>query len=1278
MRVNLGCGQAYMPGWVNVDASPEVKADIYLDAPEFVRQYGDQVAEVYMGHFLEHLLPGDALALLTLLCERLPKDATVSAVTPDIAAIWQAYQQGEVDNDQLNASFIYSYVQPSRHVWCYDEPSLLELFRRAGFADPEPIDPLTWPPVFHKEGPESRWQCGVRASALGARPTRLGSPPEVVRLTWPDVFERETESEGAPPCTPEELMLRRIQTLRDGLAIEAERRARLEQPAPPVVGRRTGSGATGDRRSTPPAAERAARAGRAAGVTSMTNRARIREVAKQKLPVGSRRREAAKAALTTYREAVSFKQNVRRVWQSPGLFEGREPKYAEWLRLHRPTGEELTAQTDYARRLEHPMRVHVVVLPGSGSLDRTVKSLTAQSWPRWTASVCTDQEDRSWPDERIRTASRTATQVGSPIAAANQAVLDTESDFVIAVRAGDALAPDCMYQVVGAARRDALVDLVTWDDDRFGADGHRGCPRFRSLTWSPETLLGANYFDRSFAMRRRRYLAAGGLRPEYGNAVYWELLLRAGLTDERVAHVGRVLSSVTDRPSTVGVDGVRAVQEQIERMGWPARAEGDRDMVRVRWELADPPHVTVVIPTRHNRRMLSTCLPSLARTDYPSFDVIIIDNGGHTPENEQWYVDNGHGLDLDVIWWDKDFNYSEVNNVAAAKARGDVLVFLNDDTELLDTAWMTELVGWSTRDGIGVVGLQLVGPDDRLQHAGVILGMGGFADHLFQGMRPGDDSLFGSTRWYRNTLAVTGACLAVRRQLFEEIGGFDQRFVLCGSDVVLGLDSVLRRKRNVCSPYARIRHLESATRGSSAVPQTDFFASYWRYNSWLFGGDPYFSPNLSLSSRVPALRAPNEPTTAERIGVTLNRRFQAFRQVNDEAEAQMLASVCRALPVDAAANADLHVRNAEPFTVETVNWFIPDVDSPFYGGINTALRIADYLGRKHGVRNRFVVFGEPNEMFIRSALAAAMPSLADSEIVFYRLDSPASLDAVPYADVSIATLWVTAYSVAHFAHTKRKFYLIQDFEPGFYPAGTAYALAEESYKLGLYGVCNTDNLLRIYRDDYDGAGMSFTPAVDQSVFHARWRHERTPDAPVTVFVYARPGHLRNCWEMAAPALEELKRRLGDGVRIVAAGAWAVGSGAEMDIKRLGLLDYQATGELYRHCDVGMALTVSKHPSYLPLELMACGVPVVAFDNPWGHWILRDGENALLAKRTVDGLVDCLERLCVNPGLRSRLGAQALADIAAGHSDWGAALAGIYPYLCDPEGHADGVVRAADQ
>jgi glycosyltransferase involved in cell wall biosynthesis len=258
--------------------------------------------------------------------------------------------------------------------------------------------------------------------------------------------------------------------------------------------------------------------------------------------------------------------------------------------------------------------------------------------------------------------------------------------------------------------------------------------------------------------------------------------------------------------------------------------------------------------------------------------------------------------------------------------------------------------------------------------------------------------------------------------------------------------------------------------------------------------------------------------------------------------------------------------------------------------------------------------------------------------------------------------------VARAQNTKRKFYLVQDFEPMFYPASTLYALAEETYRLGLYAICNTENLRQIYADDYAGKGMAFTPAIDPTVFHADNRPFRSEDAPATVFVYARPGHWRNCWELASLALRELKERLGDNVRIVTAGSWAKDPAAADAIKQLGLLSYKATGDLYRRCDVGLALTVSKHPSYLPLELMACGVPVVAFDNPWGHWILRDGENALLARRTVTGLVDAMERMCTNADLRHRLAKNAVADIAAHHGSWDAAFRSIYDYLCDPESH----------
>jgi glycosyltransferase involved in cell wall biosynthesis len=291
--------------------------------------------------------------------------------------------------------------------------------------------------------------------------------------------------------------------------------------------------------------------------------------------------------------------------------------------------------------------------------------------------------------------------------------------------------------------------------------------------------------------------------------------------------------------------------------------------------------------------------------------------------------------------------------------------------------------------------------------------------------------------------------------------------------------------------------------------------------------------------------------------------------------------------------------------------------------------------------------------------------LADSPIAFY--DESMDLGGVPPADAGIATLWTTAYALAHAPGIRRKFYLVQDYEPMFYPAGTQYALAEESYRLGMYGICNTANLRRVYEEEYSGRAMSFTPAVDSTVFHADGRPERRADDPVSVFVYARPGHWRNCWELASGALIELKRRLGDRVHIVTAGARASGGDDDGAMEHLGLLDYRATGDLYRRSDVGLALTVSRHPSYLPLELMASGVPVVAFDNPWGHWLLRDGTNSLLARRTVDSLADELERLCTDAELRRRLAGQGLTDIAAGHADWDRALGGVYDWLCDPEG-----------
>lgn len=236
----------------------------------------------------------------------------------------------------------------------------------------------------------------------------------------------------------------------------------------------------------------------------------------------------------------------------------------------------------------------------------------------------------------------------------------------------------------------------------------------------------------------------------------------------------------------------------------------------------------------------------------------------------------------------------------------------------------------------------------------------------------------------------------------------------------------------------------------------------------------------------------------------------------------------------------------------------------------------------------------------------------------------------------------------------------------FYPAGSLYALTEETYRLGLYGLCNTERLRNIYADEYDGTGYGFMPAVQSNVFHADGRRPLEHDGPARVFVYARPGHWRNCWELAGLALDEVKRRYGDGVHLVTAGSWAGAEDLGRGIDHRGLLDYRDTGDLYRTCDVGVALTLSKHPSYLPLELLACGVPVVAFDNPAGDWILEHEGNSLRCPRTVDGLADAISRLVEDQALRARLSTRGLESISARHSDWHAALGGIHDFLVDPE------------
>jgi O-antigen biosynthesis protein len=945
----------------------------------------------------------------------------------------------------------------------------------------------------------------------------------------------------------------------------------------------------------------------------------------RRLPDESPVRSAARASLHSARVSAGAVEELKSVWGRSGLRSG-PPRYGSWLASNPLPSDDRPGQS----------RLLVLVLDPRGA----VADVPGVEHPRVDVVVATD-------------------------AAAVARALPGDG-HVVFLRPGDRFHPGGVAALLEELDRDPLLDVVVWDDDVVGRLG-RTDPRVRP-SWSPDLLLTVNYVGRAFAVRRSVLVERGGLGAAGTGTddALWDVLLRVWPDAERAGRISRVLTGVGDRPSP-GPDAAALVTAHCARQGIPAHAVAAGDRVRLVWAPAAWPSVRIVVPTRHNRPHLEMLRRGLAGTSYAGrVAVTVVDNGERTPDGEQWYADWARDTDVRVHWWtEQPFNYSAVNNAGARDGDEDLLVFLNDDVELTDPGWLADLAGWTHVPGIGSVGMQLLDPDGRLQHAGVVVGIQGLADHLFTGLRPDADTLLGPADWSRNVLAVTGACTVLRREVFDRLGGFDERFELTGSDVALGLSAAVDGLRTVCSSAVSAVHRESSTRGSH-IPTGDFYASYWRYNTWIMGGDPYWSPSLSTASAVPQWRRPHEPSQRERAGRHIHRQLEVFRQKSDAAESRLLAEACRITEDQIAQIAASHGATSGHREVRTVNWFIPDIDSPFYGGINTALRIADKLARDHGVRHRFVVWGSPPDHYVRSAITAAYPRLGDSDIAFYSGDE--DIDRVPAADVDIATLWVTAFAVAKHRGTPRKFYLVQDYEPMFYPAGTQFALAEESYRLGLYGLSNTDNLTKVYRDEYGGRSWAFTPAVDPAVFHPEGRPARRPDDPVTVFVYARPGHWRNCWELAAPALELLKRRLGSGVRIVTAGSWALESAEARDMIVRGLVDYRATGDLYRGVDVGLALTVSRHPSYLPLELMASGAAVVAFDNPWGHWLLEDGENSLLARRTIDGLADAMERMVRDGDLRGRLAASGTKLVTGSHSDWDAALGGIYDYLCDPEAH----------
>jgi O-antigen biosynthesis protein len=351
------------------------------------------------------------------------------------------------------------------------------------------------------------------------------------------------------------------------------------------------------------------------------------------------------------------------------------------------------------------------------------------------------------------------------------------------------------------------------------------------------------------------------------------------------------------------------------------------------------------------------------------------------------------------------------------------------------------------------------------------------------------------------------------------------------------------------------------------------------------------------------------------------------------------------------------VKNLE---VKTVNWFVPPFMHAF-GGIYTILRLAEYFSSKKQINNRFIFYGENQNIKFKETVSEPFPTLSNQQTILLKNNE---VDKLPYADISIATRWDSAPLVMRFNKTQGKFYFIQDYEPLFYPASSLYASAEKTYKFGFHGIINTPGLFDIYTKEYGGQAEYFIPAVDTKVFYPSNRQVTEPSAekPFTIFFYARPEAPRNGFELGVAALRNIKAKYGTRVLIFTAGSlWNPKDyGLENVITTLGVLPYKETANLYRKTDIGLVFMFTKHPSYLPFELMACGCPVITNKNPANSWFLKDEDNCLLTEPSITCIYEKIDKLMTNTELRKHLTISGIKSISG--YQWENQMEKIYKFI----------------
>ena len=563
-------------------------------------------------------------------------------------------------------------------------------------------------------------------------------------------------------------------------------------------------------------------------------------------------------------------------------FEPEEVPYGPWYEAYVPDEAALEKQRHH--HFEYSPLISVAV-PAYRTpekfLAQMIDSLLAQTYGNWELCIANGSpedgamkkvlEEYTKKDSRIRVSELTENK---GIAGNTNAALEmARGEFVGLLDHDDLLAPNALYEIVRALDEDRTLDAVYTDEDKVTTELDEHFQPHLKPDFNLDLLRSNNYICHFFVVRRSIVQKVGGFRQEFDGAQDHDFIFRCIETAEKVGHIPEILyhwrthkASTADNPASkmYAFDaGKRAIEAHLKRTGTEGTVSHTPDLgfFRVKYPVQGQPLVSIIIPNKDEKETLKACIDSIReKTEYPNYEIIIVENNSTTDEIFQYYKELSQDPRIRLLRWKKEFNYSAINNYGVRHANGEYLLFLNNDVTVITPGWIKELLGVCQRPEVGAAGVKLIYPDDTIQHAGCVIGLGGIAGHMFVDMPANRTGYLHKASILQDMSAVTAACMMMKRTAFEEAGGFTEKLSVAFNDVDLCLKVRKNHKLIVYDPYVQLYHMESKTRGAEdnkeKVRRFQEEIEYMRCQ-WidiLKKGDPYYNKNLSLTKWNYSLR----------------------------------------------------------------------------------------------------------------------------------------------------------------------------------------------------------------------------------------------------------------------------------------------------------------------------------------------------------------------------------------------------------------------------------------